>query len=500
MTWSKALIIAVREVRQICRLRSFWFAMLSIPVLFAMVPGLVGFFARSDTTHLMIVDQSALGLGEKIEAGFERDYQRKVMTGLASYLVDNGNDLADLARSGLNARPSDDQVEAFVKAGGSAALLARLGKDRNAVIGFSLPERSVIVIKEPAGFVTPPDSPDFKAEVNRAMAASTRSAEPIDAVLGIGASYAHEGKATLWTSGHPDMALADKIDEMLTRQTRLHALADHGLSQNDADSILSTVTVLHLASPTTGGGTGQILLRSALPVGLAYGLLMVLLLTGSWMLQGLVEERNGKLLEALLASVSADELLLGKVLGAVAIGMVITAAWLICAAVGIRLGGGPAFAAIRGSVLLFATPGNVAAMLWFFLAGYLAISLIFIAIGAVSDSMRESQAYLSPVMMLLMIPVMLMMQAAFVGSGSFALRIMTWIPLYTPFAALARLGGGIEMPEMIGAALLVALFVVFEMWLVLKLFRTSLLNAGKPPSLKRLIAALGALRHNAAGQ
>ena len=63
------------------------------------------------------------------------------------------------------------------------------------------------------------------------------------------------------------------------------------------------------------------LVRSVVPLLSAYILLMSLLLSGNWILQGLVEERSNKLIETVLACISPDELLYGKLAGTVAVGL-----------------------------------------------------------------------------------------------------------------------------------------------------------------------------------
>ena len=69
-------------------------------------------------------------------------------------------------------------------------------------------------------------------------------------------------------------------------------------------------------------------MRSILPLAAAYLLMMSLMLSGSWMLQGTVEERSNKLLETVLACVSPEELMYGKLLGTVGVGLFMIAVWI----------------------------------------------------------------------------------------------------------------------------------------------------------------------------
>jgi ABC-2 type transport system permease protein len=58
--------------------------------------------------------------------------------------------------------------------------------------------------------------------------------------------------------------------------------------------------------------------------------------------------------------------------------------------------------------------------------------------------------------------------------------VLSWIPLYTPFVMLARLGAGVPLPEMLGTGAVLIAFLALELLLLGRLFRASLLGAGQP--------------------
>jgi ABC-2 type transport system permease protein len=60
---------------------------------------------------------------------------------------------------------------------------------------------------------------------------------------------------------------------------------------------------------------------------------------------------------------------------------------------------------------------------------------------------------------------------------------MSWIPLYTPFAMLARLGMGVSLTEVLGTGILLVGFVTLELMVLGRVFRASLLSTGQPPKL-----------------
>jgi ABC-2 type transport system permease protein len=132
------------------------------------------------------------------------------------------------------------------------------------------------------------------------------------------------------------------------------------------------------------------------------------------------------------------------------------------------------------------------ALAYFFLAGYLAISMMFLAVGAVSDSMRDAQGYLSPMILALTLPFIAIATTVLQNPDGPIPRILSWIPIYAPFAMMARLGGGVSPFEVAGSAALLALFIALELVLVSRIFRSTLLQAGQSLGFK-------ALRRRAAG-
>ena len=231
-------------------------------------------------------------------------------------------------------------------------------------------------------------------------------------------------------------------------------------------------------------------MRSILPLAAAYLLMMSLMLSGSWMLQGTVEERSNKLLETVLACVSPEELMYGKLLGTIAVGLSMVLAWVGCGAIAAYATHGAIADLIRPALEPLTSPGTILALIYFFIVGYVAHSIIFLAIGAMSESMREAQGYLMPVLLAILLPITLMMQAVISGGGGLLLQVLTWVPFWSPFAVLARLGTGIPTWEVVGSGIVLAAFTGLSLVMLGRLFRASLLAQGQRPGLKEMIARM----------
>jgi ABC-type Na+ efflux pump permease subunit len=233
------------------------------------------------------------------------------------------------------------------------------------------------------------------------------------------------------------------------------------------------------------------LVRSILPLAASYLLMMSLMLSGSWMLQGTVEERSNKLLETVLACISPEELMYGKLLGAVGVGLFMIAVWIGCGLFAAYATQGAIADMIRPALDPLSSPGAIAAMIYFFIVGYVSIAVFFLAIGAMSDSMRDAQGYLMPVIMVILLPISILMQAVISGgSGGILMEVLTWVPIWTPFAVLARLGLGIPAWEVVGTGIILAAFTALELVMLGRLFRESLLAQGQRPKLAEVVARM----------
>jgi ABC-type Na+ efflux pump permease subunit len=219
-----------------------------------------------------------------------------------------------------------------------------------------------------------------------------------------------------------------------------------------------------------------------------------LMLSGSWMLQGTVEERSNKLLETVLACVSPQELMYGKLLGTAGVGLFMIAVWIGCGVFAAYATQGAISDMIRPALDPLTSPGTILALIYFFVVGYVTIAVLFLAIGAMSDSMRDAQGYLMPVLLVILLPITILMQAVVAGNtGGVLLEVLTWVPIWTPFAVLARLGLGIPTWEVIGTAVLLGVFTAAEMVLLGRLFRASLLAQGQRPNLREVISRMRAV-------
>ncbi|WP_188053590.1 ABC transporter permease [Sphingosinithalassobacter sp. CS137] len=483
------LLVAAREFRQIAATRSFWLTLLILPVALAIGAVAPRLMEDSDTERVVLIDAretAAAAIRERLEI----DEQRRILEALSRY--SQRYELDDADQRALWAQHdrwySDDEVRAFVEAGGADAALATMRRAAGEETPeFDAPEPWYELVETPADLANAAPG-ELDARADGWLDPSEESGrQEVDYIVFVPADFGSEAAPVrIWSDGRVSQGFVQTLQQVLTRDLRTRYLLAAGLSSEQAATASTLTPAVAVSTPPPGGGRERVLIRSVLPLLSAYMLLMSLLLSGSWMLQGVVEERSNKLIETVLACVSPNELLYGKLFGTVAVGLVMVLFWTGCAVFAAFATQSAVAEFLRPALAPLASPGTALTMLYFFLAGYLMVSMIFLAIGAMSDSFRDSQSYLTPVILVIAMPFAFIAQAVLREEGGLLIQLMTWTPLYTPFTMLARLGTGVPLWELLGAGALLALFIVLEFVFLGRVFRASLLSAGEKPTLARI--------------
>jgi ABC-2 type transport system permease protein len=235
---------------------------------------------------------------------------------------------------------------------------------------------------------------------------------------------------------------------------------------------------------------GSDVTRMLVPLFLALLLMMSLISTSSYLVQGVAVEKENKLVEVLLSSASADEILAGKLVGLGAAGLLQVGIW--CSMLG---GVALTFASRVASAGLYVPWPAVFAAVPLFLLGYLFIGSLMLATGSLGNTMRESQQLAMAWSIPTVLPLMLMSVLMSQPHGTLS-RVMSWIPFTAPLTVVTRLSldpDGISAAEILGSALVLALSTWLATKLAARLFRVGLLLTGARPRLGDLLrqAALG---------
>ena len=241
------------------------------------------------------------------------------------------------------------------------------------------------------------------------------------------------------------------------------------LAMTDAPSglvqALSTSPGVELLDPAAPNPA----LRYLMAFGFGLVFFMAAVTFGQQIAVSVIEEKQSRVVEILLAAVPAQAMMAGKVLGNAAMAILQVALLAGALLLGMQ---------INGNVLPL--DGMGVPILWFvmlFSIGFVMIAALYAAAASMVSRQEDIGSTSMPVMMLIMLPYF---GVIFFNDNPEALRIMSWIPFSAPVAVPLRifLDQG-EWWEHIGSLVLLIVTTALAIWLAAVIYERSILRTGK---------------------
>jgi ABC-2 type transport system permease protein len=226
---------------------------------------------------------------------------------------------------------------------------------------------------------------------------------------------------------------------------------------------------------TEQGGYGNVVIPGIFSLLLA----LSLMLSSTYLIQGLGDEKESRLIEVLLSSVSTRQLLVGKVLGLGAAGLVQVAVWLASMPLLLNL----ASSTLGGFISTIQLPANFIVLgVVYFVLGYLMFASLSAGVGAISPNARDGQQLAMIYTLFTYVPLWFS-SILFVFPNSPIWVVLTIFPVTAPIAVMLKLGvSGVAAWELAVSIVVLALSVIGAMFLAVKAFRVYLLMYGKRPN------------------
>lgn len=286
------------------------------------------------------------------------------------------------------------------------------------------------------------------------------------------------GSYDLFVRAKLDDRLVDHLHDGLRDAivaARLHAA---GMDPSRAEGLTEVRRPTSRTVTAAGEAATNEVLNILLPAAFMGLLLVSVITSGQYLLTSTVEEKSTRVVEVLLSAISARELMTGKIIGQMAVGLVVLGLY---AGLGI-------LALFSFAALGVLDPMLITFLLVFFVLAYFSYAAMMAAIGASVSERREAQSLMTPVMLFIMIPWILWMPISRDPNSLMAIAL-SYIPPVSNFVILLRLTSS-SPPPMWQAWLAVAVGaagVYVLLWFAGKVFRVGLLMFGKPPTLGTLI-------------
>ncbi len=221
--------------------------------------------------------------------------------------------------------------------------------------------------------------------------------------------------------------------------------------------------------------------RIALAFALIGLICLSVLIYGTHILSAVIEEKQSRIIEVLLSSVSPFALMLGKLIGVGLVGLTQYVIWSVC---GVLLSSQAlAFGAFQMPQL------SLSLMVFFvvyFLLGYFLYATFYVMVGAIVSNEEDGQQLQMPMMILIVCaPATSLM--VWRSPDSLAAIVVSLTPFFSPSAMFFRIA--MQQPPWWQVALSIILLmgaILGMVWLAAKFYRLGVLMYGKRPTVPEL--------------
>lgn len=441
----RVLAVAFREFRHTVLTKGFIFGALLMPVIMLVVVGAIGLLANSPMEPvkgtLAVIDPGgtvAALVPEGLADGAAPEEAREMLERNPS-LIPAGAGAQAAARAAAMAPRVDIAVEGVPDPSQEAALRARVQSED--LVGLVIVPPALL---EPAGgdgeaarftLLVPSKSPPRVTELlERAVAR---------AVV----------RARVARSGGDYGALAGMLREPSASARRI---APDGTESDESKAA-----------------------KMLLPMGFMMLLWIATFTSGNYLLTTTIEEKSNKVMEVILSAVSPMQLLCGKILGYAAV-----------SALMLGMYGGLAIALLVAAAMGdLVSPGLLLLLAVYFVMAYAFVAVMMASVGSAVNDLREAQSLVTPVMLVMMVPLMLWLPISDQPNGWLA-TVASFVPPAIPYVMVLRVAASGEPIAAWQVALSIAwgfAWVFAFLWAGAKVFRVGVLMQGKPPTPRELL-------------
>ena len=298
----------------------------------------------------------------------------------------------------------------------------------------------------------------------------------IDAIMVIPAGIMDTSKSKYFARSLSNFKVIDELRNTLSHTVILQRMENQGVAVEMAESISKRVKMdtfeVNKEGKLTEGNELMVLLG---PFFFVFLLVMAIFINGQLLLRSVIEERTNRMVEILLSTVSARELMTGKILGLGSLGMVQILFYLSI---------GVIFGMVKGiEIVRF---DELPILFIYFLTGYFFFASIYATLGTLFDNEQDAQQSMIIVSIIAMVPLM---GSFYFMANPTALvtKILSFVPPMTPFMMILRISSDAAEPWEIAATVVLMIVSVWGMMtLAGKIFRTALLMYGKRATLPEI--------------
>lgn len=320
------------------------------------------------------------------------------------------------------------------------------------------------------------EKPDlFVPYADEAAASAALEDGTVGAYFVVAENYMSNGEVRFYSRSRIPEALTDTLDTFLLANVR-HQYGDRDVFERITNTVNMTVQIQDSGRTLDQNAAAGLMI---MPMLFALVFFLSTQTSSSYLMSGVAEEKANRVMEILVTSVRPLELLMGKVLGLGALGLLQLVVWLVAGLLFVNLGGQIDF--LKGITIPF---DLVAVTLIYFLLSYFMYAGILGAIGAVAGSEQESRQISGIITIIGIIPFFFITAFIFSPNGPLVIAL-TLIPFTAPLSVILRMSlSTVPAWQIIASIAILLVTTVLALWGGARIFRWSMLMYGKRPGVR----------------
>ena len=308
---------------------------------------------------------------------------------------------------------------------------------------------------------------------------------------------------TLYSNQQVSMSVTNSIKTQLEKIIEHQKLKAAGIDLNilsDAQSTVEVTTKIISADGNTKNSKAE----ASMGIGFICGILIYIFIFmyGTMVMRGVIEEKTSRIVEVIISSVKPFQLMMGKILGVALVGLTQFILWILLTLVISSLS---EFLFLDNNMtndlntdqqsIIISNIINITGginlytifvlFIFYFLSGYLMYSSLFAAVGSAVDAEADTQQFVLPITVPLILSFILIQPIMETPDGPLAFW-MSIIPLTSPVVMMVRLPFGVEGWELALSMIILIISFIISTWIAGRIYRTGILMYGKKPSYKEL--------------
>lgn len=337
---------------------------------------------------------------------------------------------------------------------------------------------------------------------------------PYDAVVAISGNLVkNDGKVTIYSHKEIPGNLLDYIQSKLNETVQKQKLEATGIAGLDKiiDNVQRDVKMNTVKWSKEGDEQASSTYVAIIVGGIFTLLIYIFVITyGGMVMQSVIEEKTNRIVELLVSSVKPFQLMMGKIIGVMLVGITQMALWgvmlsiiMTVASVVFGISQAPTMAAgqpmtptmmsmsqdTQEILTAIANLPYLEITLMFiimFIGGYLLYSSFFAATGASINEQEDANQFVVPITMITLFGLYAAMYSIDNTDGPLAFWASLF-PLTSPIVMMIRIPFGVPLWQEALSIVLLYASALLMIWIGGKIYRVGILMYGKKPSIKEII-------------